>query len=334
MTATEKEQIQHVGDASNILIINNSTDQDWLSKNHNRIAKADRQTENLLSVTVTQSARHRYEVLQNQYSRGLPKTGIISIDGQTELTRTPVSSSSELSFDDVWINTVSPFNLMRVGRNIHTYLQDQTEEDDKTTLFIHSLDTLLEHTDTKQIFRFLHVLTEEIATHGAVGYCQISGDYDRQTITTLRPLFDAVVDVTDDSAYTVKPPIADSWSTCVDQTAVDSESRSRDYVDYLSELTPWLWLVAVVTFGFGDILTTVIGLRTGIATEASPVAADVINANGLGFIYIVKATVFGFFYLIWRLTPPPYKVGVPFGLSLLGMNITIWNISVILISST
>jgi len=89
------------------------------------------------------------------------------------------------------------------------------------------------------------------------------------------------------------------------------------------------WAIPILFYGFGDILTTLIGLRMQLATEAAPISALLIETHGAGFIYVTKICTLGLFYFLWKAVPHPHRIGIPIGLSLVGIAVTGWNIGVI-----
>lgn len=90
----------------------------------------------------------------------------------------------------------------------------------------------------------------------------------------------------------------------------------------LPQLT-W-WHGALLTFGVGDVLTTVVFLSTGMNFEGNPVAQDLLG-HGLWILPVWKAGVLAAFYALYRAAPRTARVGIPLGLTLLGTLITAWN---------
>ncbi|MDX1745335.1 MAG: DUF5658 family protein [Halobacteriales archaeon] len=115
---------------------------------------------------------------------------------------------------------------------------------------------------------------------------------------------------------------------------VESDSESHGSIDVLIRWTPWLWVAAILFFGLGDILTTVVGLSMNWAVEAGPLAATLIDSYGLTIVLALKAGAFALFYVVWRIVPSPYAVGVPLGLTVLGFEVTFWNMIVLFAAVT
>jgi len=106
-------------------------------------------------------------------------------------------------------------------------------------------------------------------------------------------------------------------------------TRVGSATDVLLSGVSLLWVVAVLTYGVGDLLTTGAGLRTAGIAEAGPVVASLLNWAGIVPLIVLKLAVFGFGYGLWRLVPGPHDVGVPLGLASVGVVVTAWNLLVL-----
>lgn len=93
----------------------------------------------------------------------------------------------------------------------------------------------------------------------------------------------------------------------------------------LAEYTPQLWVFALAFYGAGDLVTTLVGLHVGRATETGVVASALVEGYGVAALVPLKAGSFLLFYLLWRAVPRPHAVGVPLGLAALGVVLTAWN---------
>ena len=57
----------------------------------------------------------------------------------------------------------------------------------------------------QRAFRFLHVVTGRVKTAGGVGHYHLDPEaHDRQTLATLKGLFDAVVNVDEDGELSIQ----------------------------------------------------------------------------------------------------------------------------------
>ncbi|MFB6114487.1 MAG: hypothetical protein ABEJ58_10360 [Halodesulfurarchaeum sp.] len=98
----------------------------------------------------------------------------------------------------------------------------------------------------------------------------------------------------------------------------------------LSRFQLHLWVLVIVFFGFGDLITTAIGLYPGSVIEAGPVPAALIQQFGVWIIVPLKILTVGLVAVVWRLSPKSYAVGVPLGLSVFGIVVTGWNVAVLI----
>lgn len=92
-----------------------------------------------------------------------------------------------------------------------------------------------------------------------------------------------------------------------------------------------LWHVAVLFYGVGDVLTTSIGLQLVNVVEAGPFTSQIIQQYGLLAMVSVKLASFAALYAVWRIAPRPHRTGVPLGLSLTGVFVTVWNCLILLL---
>lgn len=101
-------------------------------------------------------------------------------------------------------------------------------------------------------------------------------------------------------------------------------------VEYLATRSAHLWTLAIVFFGFGDLVTTGIGLSFTHTIEIGPLAAIAYHQSGWIAFPILKTFTIGMLYLIWLVIPTPHDTGIPLGLAVFGVLVTIWNVSVII----
>jgi hypothetical protein len=104
-------------------------------------------------------------------------------------------------------------------------------------------------------------------------------------------------------------------------------SRSPDGTDRL------LWLLAVLAFGLGDLVTTVIGLTTPGVVEANPLVAALLERSALGALVALKSASLLIFFAVWRVFPAPHRTGIPLGLVTVGVVVTGWNLHVVFVAT-
>lgn len=74
-----------------------------------------------------------------------------------------------------------------------------------------------------------------------------------------------------------------------------------------------LWVLVALSL-LGDVLTTFVGLRIGLA-ESNPVARTVIDGHGMGGMLVLKALAIGVALACRPILPPSYRPIVPAGLA-------------------
>jgi hypothetical protein len=115
-----------------------------------------------------------------------------------------------------------------------------------------------------------------------------------------------------------------------DRGDADTARWTDSVAGVLLDRTTSLWLGAVLLYGGGDTVTTLIGLRTPHVAEAGPVVGRFTGGAEIGGLLAVKIATFAGFYLAWRVLPPPGRVGIPLALSVVGGVVTLWNLLVLL----
>ena len=112
----------------------------------------------------------------------------------------------------------------------------------------------------------------------------------------------------------------------------------RAVTTHLSNLTDEsnqlsLWVLGIVFYGIGDIVTTLIGLHESGVVEVGPVAVVLLAAGGTPVLIAWKVIVFGVFYGVSKILPGAVRVAVPLGIAVTGVGVTIWNCSILLVGS-
>jgi hypothetical protein len=103
-------------------------------------------------------------------------------------------------------------------------------------------------------------------------------------------------------------------------------------VELLQSVTLELWIITVLFFVAGDVLTTAVGLLQGGVAEVGPLVAPLMAEYGLAIMVPMKLLALVVCVGLWRLAPDPHSVGVPLGLAVFGVLVTGWNAGVILAS--
>lgn len=93
-----------------------------------------------------------------------------------------------------------------------------------------------------------------------------------------------------------------------------------------------VWIVAVLFYGVGDTLTTLVGLQIGGVAEIGPIAGPAMAAYGAAGLVGIKVCIFGAIGILWHLLETPGRLALPLGLAVVGVAVTTWNVAVIVSS--
>jgi hypothetical protein len=123
----------------------------------------------------------------------------------------------------VSVSRVDPNQPMDIIAPLSERLTRWKGNGNRTLVSVQTLTILLEYVDFDTAFRYLHILTHRVQAADAIGFYHMDPDiHDEETINTLKSLFDAVVEVSDDG---------ESWSvteTYGDQSATSEHAQSHD----------------------------------------------------------------------------------------------------------
>jgi KaiC/GvpD/RAD55 family RecA-like ATPase len=109
--------------------------------------------------------------------------------------------------DDRIKYTSSPVDLTGIGIKLSEFLQQFYADEGirRNRVMVHSLSTLLMYSDLQTVFRFLHVFTGRIQSVDGLGVFTIDSTvHDQQTISTLKQLFDGVIETDTEAEPTVR----------------------------------------------------------------------------------------------------------------------------------
>lgn len=105
--------------------------------------------------------------------------------------------------------------------------------------------------------------------------------------------------------------------------------QSGRTVELLESHARSVWLLAVLSYVCGDVITTFVGLQYTPLREAGPLPQYLLAEFGAGALAGLKAGTLAVCVTAWRLLPHPVSTGVPLGLAVVGSTITLWNAALI-----
>jgi hypothetical protein len=103
-------------------------------------------------------------------------------------------------------------------------------------------------------------------------------------------------------------------------------ANSSNVVGWSVENQSLLWVIAVLFYGVGDAVTTVIGVRMGNIEEVGSVALAAMELGGVLAFLGVKTAFIGACLLAWYLVVTPGRVAIPLALAVVGIGVTGWNL--------
>lgn len=199
MPATAGESLgDRLGDASTVLLLARAVSDDENAACTALLTVEPPEREAVMVITFTQSPADRLDIWQRHVDE-LPATfGVIGVGERSRDARTPDHA-------DVTVKTIrTPGDLTGVGVAVSELTGEWIQEAHRPVVCFHSVTVLLQYADLQQAFRFLHTLTGRLEEIDAVAHFHLDPSaHDEQTLKTLRPLFDAVVEV---------PVEGDDWS--------------------------------------------------------------------------------------------------------------------------
>lgn len=103
-------------------------------------------------------------------------------------------------------------------------------------------------------------------------------------------------------------------------------ANASDVVGWSVENQSLLWVAALVFYGVGDTVTTVIGLHMGDIEEVGSVALAAMELGGISAFVAVKTGFITACFVTWYLVGTPGRVAIPLALVVAGVGVTGWNL--------
>lgn len=94
------------------------------------------------------------------------------------------------------IQIAEPGNLTQMGIDLTSTLTEWDQHQEQTMICVHSITTLTQYAPFSRVFKFLHEVKDEVDQSNAVSHCHMDPmAHDDQQISTIKQLFDSVVEV-------------------------------------------------------------------------------------------------------------------------------------------
>lgn len=162
--------------------------------------------ENVLLVSMVRPTDERLALVRGHGGSLPSKVGVVGAGDGARSAAAASPATTEVAGSTVRIATVSePGDLTGIGIEISQALSAWEDDDALTSLCFHSVTGLLQYADLRRAFQFLHVLAKRTdAVDGIAHYHMDPTAHDDRTVSTLRPLFDTVVEVSPDGSVDVR----------------------------------------------------------------------------------------------------------------------------------
>ncbi|MFC6721455.1 DUF7504 family protein [Halobacteriaceae archaeon SHR40] len=197
--STTENKLSELSDVSNILLLTPSLGGQGADVCLDVISRTKPSETNVLTITYTDTPQEWVDSWIDYVGVSPLRGGIVGI-GQ-----------ADAGVDDPsWaVKTVeNPSDLTGVGIELSELLSGMATaaaDDEHIAVCFDGITSLLQYADLQRAFRFLHVVTGRIKTVGGVGHFHLDPEaHDRQTIATLKGLFDAVIEVDEDGSWTIQ----------------------------------------------------------------------------------------------------------------------------------
>ena len=164
------------------------------------------ETSNVMLVTYGHSPEAVRDAWRAQVGKTPKRLGIIGVGIADRHTDGESVSATD---EDVLTTVRDPSSASDLGIAISLYLEDWATDDTPTIFGFHSVSSMLEHVGLETAFRFLHVLTRRLAGTETSGRFYLDPNViDEQTVETLRPVFETVIEHEQPAEDPITPDIA------------------------------------------------------------------------------------------------------------------------------
>jgi hypothetical protein len=196
---SDRSDISELGDVSNVLLLAPSLGGQGNDVCLDLLTRSAPDRTNVLGITYTESPGE----FVSRWSDGVgdpPARGGIVTVGEADAS---VSSAN-------WTvrGVENPGDLTGIGIELSELLSSMATaagDDEAVAVCFNNLTSLLQYADLQRVFRFLHVVTGRVKTIHGVGHYHIDPNaHDKQTMATLKGLFDAVIEIGEDGTLDIQ----------------------------------------------------------------------------------------------------------------------------------
>jgi len=152
-----------------------------------------------LSITLSASPTEQLSVWQHEVDSELPaRATVVDARQNTTKAQLPPSTAGSISVHEVRENV----DLYDFGLAIASQLGAWKNTDETTVVCLDSVTTLLATHDTERVISLITSLNDLCERLGVIAHHHVDpAEHDEETVTTLRPLYDAVIEYTPDDGW-------------------------------------------------------------------------------------------------------------------------------------
>jgi hypothetical protein len=189
------DAVAAVKGADNVLLLAPSMNRRARELHRDLLTAAARETACVLAVTYRQSPDRWLRDWRRSVGELPARVGVISV---SETASTTDAVADERDGAEVWRAVERPTDLTGLGITVSECLKRWHDTTGRIAACFDSLTAFLQYGDLHTVYRFLHVLTSRLRAVGASGHYHLDpGAYDDQTVSQLKSLFDASVELDD-----------------------------------------------------------------------------------------------------------------------------------------
>jgi hypothetical protein len=193
-------QLAELEGVSNVLLLSPSIGRAKSETCHELLTQTDPASTNVLAITFTKTPAEWVAEWNDHAGIAPARGGIVSV-GE------PAASVDDPSWA---VKTVeNPSDLTGIGIKLSELLSGiataAERRDEPIVVCFDSITSLLQYADLQRTFRFLHVVTGRVKSVGGIGHYHVDPDaHGTQDLATLKGLFDAVVEATEDGEVSIQ----------------------------------------------------------------------------------------------------------------------------------
>lgn len=205
-----RDVASEIAGASNILVLSPAFHPDRQQTCVDLLTTGAPQNTHVVGVTYAKSAE-KWLAQYKEHHEDPERMSVISVGEQSRSTAAASGPSSPSLPGIPRVETVgSPSDLTELGIRLSTVIKEHEMDkwDDGVTdlaLCYDSVTSLLQFVEPRRAFRFLHVMTNRLASAGVTAHYHLDPEaHDRQTVATIKSLFDTIVEVGEDGEWVVR----------------------------------------------------------------------------------------------------------------------------------